>query len=196
MNESKYAKLYCTVPNNTFDGNGTKAFGWWSQQDPHDLGALVRAVSKIECKKILEIGAHHGGTLVFWDHLVGPEGITVGIESSMSPHTFSMFNPEYCSYEPVSDLYKIPKNSHDNETFEVVKSLLDGSVDFLFLDGDHSYEGVKLDYEMYGPLVRAGGIIGVPDAEQNAQVSKFWKELEVPKELTSERETRIGIIKK
>ena len=107
-----------------------------------------------------------------------------------------MLNPEYCDYQPVSELYTVPKSSHDEVTFQVVKTLLDGSIDFLFIDGDHTYEGVKLDYEMYGPLVREGGIIAVPDIEQDSRVGRFWNELEVPKEVTSQRPEKMGIIKK
>ena len=28
----------------------------------------------------------------------------------------------------------------------------------LFIDGDHSYEGVRADFERYGRLVRPGGL--------------------------------------
>jgi predicted O-methyltransferase YrrM len=41
--------------------------------------------------------------------------------------------------------------------------LKDNKVDFLFIDADHSYEGVKKDFEMYSPLVRKGGIIAFHD---------------------------------
>jgi hypothetical protein len=27
-------------------------------------------------------------------------------------------------------------------------------VDFIFIDGDHTYEGVKRDFEMHSPLMR------------------------------------------
>jgi len=41
-----------------------------------------------------------------------------------------------------------------------VKKILAGrQVDFLFIDGDHSYEGVKKDFEMYSSLVRKGGVV-------------------------------------
>ena len=55
-------------------------------------------------------------------------------------------------------------------------------LDFLFIDGDHTYEGVKKDFEMYSPLVRNGGIIAFHDIcphppEKKCEVSKFWNEI-------------------
>lgn len=196
MNESEYAKLYCTIANNSFDGHTNKAFGWWSQQDPHDLGGLVKRVSKIKPKKILEIGANHGGTLIFWDYVVGPEGCVVGIDSGPAARIFSMFDSGYCDYEPVSELHTIPRSSHEDETFQVVKTLLDGSIDFLFMDGDQTSEGLRLDYEMYGSLVREGGMIAISAIATASTIGSFWDGLEVSKDYTSARETRIGVITK
>jgi predicted O-methyltransferase YrrM len=55
-------------------------------------------------------------------------------------------------------------------------------IDFLFIDGDHTYEGVKSDFEMYSPLVRAGGLVAfhdiVPDRfETTGEVHIYWNEL-------------------
>jgi predicted O-methyltransferase YrrM len=63
-------------------------------------------------------------------------------------------------------------------------------LDFLFIDGDHSYEGVKKDFEIYSSLVRKGGIIAfhdiVPDyytrygirtPSYTGGVPKFWNEI-------------------
>ena len=36
-------------------------------------------------------------------------------------------------------------------------------LDVLFIDGDHSYDGVASDFAAYGPLVRQGGLIGFHD---------------------------------
>jgi len=43
----------------------------------------------------------------------------------------------------------------------VIKDLqgLKGSVDMVFIDGDHSYEGVKKDILNYKPLIRKGGLL-------------------------------------
>jgi predicted O-methyltransferase YrrM len=49
------------------------------------------------------------------------------------------------------------------KTLEEVKRILGGEkADFLFIDGDYTYEGVKRDL-MYSPLVREGGIIAFHD---------------------------------
>jgi predicted O-methyltransferase YrrM len=65
---------------------------------------------------------------------------------------------------------------------EVERILGGEKVDFLFVDGDHTYEGVKRDFEMYSPLVRKGGIIAFHDIclhppETRCEVSKFWNEI-------------------
>ena len=56
--------------------------------------------------------------------------------------------------------------------------LPENSIDFLFIDGDHSYEGVKNDFEMYKPLVSKGGIIVLDDIyKKDEGVPKLWNEL-------------------
>jgi len=76
-------------------------------------------------------------------------------------------------------------DSHSTETIDLVKTALDGRlIDFLFIDGDHTYEGVKTDFEMYSPLVREGGIIAfhdiVPGSLENVGgVSKYWSEIKL-----------------
>lgn len=37
-------------------------------------------------------------------------------------------------------------------------------VDLVFIDGDHSYEGVALDWRLYSPKVRVGGLVVLHDA--------------------------------
>ena len=65
----------------------------------------------------------------------------------------------------------------------------DGKTDFLFIDGDHTYQGVKADFEMYAPLVRPGGLVVFHDICKHAEamdchVDRFWQEIK------NERQTR------
>lgn len=55
-------------------------------------------------------------------------------------------------------------------------------IDFLFIDGDHSYSGVKTDFLTYSPLVAKPGLIGFHDiaehpVETGCEVKKFWDEI-------------------
>jgi hypothetical protein len=38
-------------------------------------------------------------------------------------------------------------------------------VDFVFIDGDHSWEGIDGDWKGWSPLVKEGGIIGLHDSQ-------------------------------
>ena len=42
----------------------------------------------------------------------------------------------------------------------------DIKIDYLHIDGDHSYEGVKNDFELYSEIVSENGIITIHDTDQ------------------------------
>lgn len=48
---------------------------------------------------------------------------------------------------------------------EAAKDIPDGTLDFVFIDADHSYEGCKADIEAWRPKVKAGGFISGHDYE-------------------------------
>jgi predicted O-methyltransferase YrrM len=64
----------------------------------------------------------------------------------------------------------------------------DKKIDFCFIDGDHTYEGVRKDFEMYSRLVRNGGIVAFHDIfgpnSSVCQVQRFWKEFKMSERYT------------
>jgi len=54
---------------------------------------------------------------------------------------------------------------------------------YVYIDGDHSYGGVKLDFGMFWPQVKKGGFLAIhdiksPDSDGNVYgTRKFWKEI-------------------
>lgn len=66
--------------------------------------------------------------------------------------------------EPLQDIISHKRMS----SLDAVKYFEDKSIDILFIDGDHSYNGVKTDIENYLPKIKPGGIIAGHD------YNKYW----------------------
>jgi hypothetical protein len=72
-------------------------------------------------------------------------------------------------------------DSHDSATIEATRRL--GPFDAVLIDGDHSYAGVKRDWENYGPMARR--IVAFHDiAEEHVtrsgfrvEVPRLWREI-------------------
>lgn len=78
----------------------------------------------------------------------------------------------------------IQGGSHSVGTRIAFEQALGGrSIDFLFIDGDHTYSGIKRDFQDYSPYVRHGGVIAFHDIVFNPanssdfEVWRFWREL-------------------
>lgn len=50
------------------------------------------------------------------------------------------------------------------KTEDACASFKDESIGFLHIDADHSYDGVKADYELYAPKMKRKGIISLHDS--------------------------------
>lgn len=77
--------------------------------------------------------------------------------------------------EPVKQYINLIKSSSD-KSFKLFE---DNSIDFLFIDGDHNYDGIKKDLELWYPKVKIGGIIGGHDYTEpcgvRQAVDEFFK---------------------
>lgn len=56
----------------------------------------------------------------------------------------------------------------------------EGEIDFLFIDGDHSYEGCKTDFEAWIPKVRDGGTVAFHDVLWAEGVQRVIREMFLP----------------
>lgn len=52
---------------------------------------------------------------------------------------------------------------HFKSSVEASKDFKDGSLDFVYIDADHSYEAVKQDIDVWLPKVKVGGVLGGHD---------------------------------
>ena len=121
-----------------------------ASQDKFELWQLLEIMDRKPMARILEIGVHRGGMVQTFRQLY-PHAIIVGVDTDYTHLEFT-------------DFIAIGGDSHDPEIREEVASRFGRhQVDMLFIDGDHGYDGAKKDFEMYGSLVKPGGIIAFHD---------------------------------
>lgn len=151
-----------------------------TSQKQYELDGLVKVYQDLKPEYVLEIGTQDGGTLYQWvKHAqVGAKIVNVDILQGQ-PETL----PDvWQAWREDIELVTIVEYSH--RALEQVKNELP-YIDFLFIDGDHSYEGAKLDFLMYGPMVRDGGVIAFHDLmtptsgkQDHIQVGRLWREIQ------------------
>lgn len=136
------------------------------------LPTIKDLLLKNKCKNYCEIGVLHGGSMSLILNTEEPcncYGIdifsyygkqkdpTSNVVVTME-NTYNNINKFNQNQEFKVEL--INGNSHDIETLNQLISKLNGEkIDLLFIDGDHTYDGVINDIEKYIPLVSSGGII-------------------------------------
>lgn len=156
-------------------------------QKVSELEPLIALVRERQPRTVVEIGTHKGGTLYAWCQAAHPEALIVSIDlpeglfgGGYSPEEARAFQ-EFA--RPGQQLHTLRRDSHARRTVWRLRRLLKGrAIDFLMIDGDHTYKGVKRDWEIYEPLVRPGGLIAFHDILEHPEqplckVDELWAEL-------------------
>jgi predicted O-methyltransferase YrrM len=157
-----------------------------------ELIGLLNWMSQRPPRAVLEIGTARGGTLFCWCALAAPAATVISLDLPQGIHGGGYPPWKTFLYKRFAGskqkLHLLSGDSHEQIMLVTVKKMLPpGGLDFLFIDGDHTLDGVRRDYEMYSPLVKSGGAIVFHDicthgAEFNCHVDKFWNELKQGRE--------------
>jgi len=152
-------------------------------QKPLELFEFIRLVKTRELNAVMEIGTWDGGTLLAWSQLAAPRARLVSLDLNPRGNDDQLIQRFQAFIQPTQTLKCVRMNSHSDEALNAVTEALDGhKLDFLFIDGDHTYDGVRQDFEMYRSFVRPGGMIAFHDIVFNPHhpgygVERFWGEL-------------------
>ncbi len=139
-----------------------------ASQDGWEVWQMLEQVAEIKPKVIVEIGVDGGGFLHTLQEAFKPD-LLLGIEIRRRSEL---------------DKYKIIyADSTQEETVALLeRELGDTPIDFLFIDGDHHYDTVKTEFNLYKHLVRNGGIIGFHDTNnrgiEGVEVDLFMVEMD------------------
>ena len=128
-----------------------------AQQKPWELERLGDLILERGLKNALEVGTYAGGTAWFLREL----GLAV------------------------TAIDRRPQRRVEGVRYVVGDSAevrLHGSWDLILIDADHSYEGVKADWERFWPMVNPGGVLAFHDIaehppEVGCEVLRLWGEI-------------------
>lgn len=163
-----------------------------SIQKTSELQGLIDLVSSRPLDTVLEIGSYKGASLWMWCQLASPDALIISVDLPGGDFGGG-YTPEeervIQSYaQPGQTLELIRGDSHHMAIKNaVLRTLIQNdfriSLDLLFIDGDHTLEGVTKDWEMYSPLVQDGGLVVFHDIVDHSetfptcQVKPLWDEL-------------------
>jgi hypothetical protein len=146
--------------------SGHKAFAYW-------------LVHYLQPKTTVELGVDYGYSLFCLSEL------KIG-----KVYGFDLFDASQ-GYSSGSDTYDVVmkfKQEHNYDNVEIIKGDYTESVktwtkpiQILHIDGDHSYEGCKRDFDSWSPLVEDDGIILMHDVKSqhwSGSVGKVFDEVE------------------
>ncbi|MEO8662678.1 MAG: class I SAM-dependent methyltransferase [Bryobacteraceae bacterium] len=158
-----------------------------AQQIRTEIMELASLVAAARPETIVEIGTSRGGTLFMLCRLAPASATIVSVDMPGAGFGEAYTNDHVQLFKLFpragQTLHILSADSHSVETVAKVREALGGRpIDLLFIDGDHSYEGVRKDFEMYAPLVRPEGLIAFHDIADSTKfpdcvVKRYWDDI-------------------
>jgi len=131
-----------------------------TQTSPRERDALKKYASG--AITAVEIGVFEGVNTVIISQALDKNGKTYGIDP------FFRGKMGICYHKLVAQRH-LKRNGVSRKTQLIEKFSFDaaddipGLADFIFIDGDHSYEGIRKDWQIFPDKLRRGGIMALHD---------------------------------
>ena len=154
-----------------------------TSQRKYELDELIKVYKANRPKYVVEIGTQDGGTLYQWIKHAIPGAVVVNIDILENQQDPRAVVERWHSWRREDiELYSYIGKSQEEGAIEFVKKHMP-EINFLFIDGDHRYKGVKEDFLNYGPMVN--GVIAFHDLmtpksglQDHITVGKLWREIQ------------------
>ena len=147
---------------------------------PQNSDELAWMLERIRGKRsLLEVGSSFGGTLKRMASVLlkGAKIVSVDLACDTTPpflNPLASLKDTCCKIGLMGGSVELlVGNSHDPEVVAAASKY--APFDFGFIDGDHSYEGIKQDWENYGPMCKTVGFHDIAGPLDGCK--RFWDEL-------------------
>lgn len=140
-------------------------------QYPIQLAKFATYITSLNIDSYLEIGCRYGGTFIFNSEIFLQKNKKIKLCACDIIPISNILS----EYSKIQNFTYIQHSSSSNE----FKDILDNNTpDFVFIDGDHSYDGVKSDFKLFENLYQTK-YIAFHDISSDVcpGVKKMWSEL-------------------
>jgi predicted O-methyltransferase YrrM len=113
-------------------------------------------------KRLAEIGVFEGLTTALLARAMAPDGVLNAIDPFFSGRLGICWGAWIARREVEKTCKKSRVRFIEEFSYDALPAV-EGPLDFLFVDGDHSLEGIQRDWADWSPKIAAGGIIALHD---------------------------------
>lgn len=144
--------------------------GWLTNAEEETLVKYAKLVKP--GGTIVNIGCEYGRSLIALAK-AAPQCLVKGIELSPKPEL-----SQNIAEAQVQNAVVHQRDSQKIETHDVIQH---AEIDYVFIDGDHFYEGVTRDIAVWSPAVKVGGYVLFHDVAQETNKLPHYLHFEVAK---------------
>ena len=154
-----------------------------------ELTIKLSQLLEFEDNKMIEIGSYMGEST----HIFGSCGLFTEINCIEPFSGTENFNEENNhTWEEVWEEYDINTRQfkdivklHEDYSYDekVLSKFNDDEYDFIYVDGNHSFESTRQDFELYIPKIKSNGVLGGHDYQQGFGVDDALEEICDPSNL-------------
>ena len=131
-----------------------------------DLISYINTISSTKTMTMIEIGSYAGESTQIFSRYFDK---VISIDPYINDYDPNDITCNYAELTTVYDTFKQVLDQHENimhirkTSDEAILDLLDIHVDFVYIDGLHTYEQVKTDIDNYLPIIVKSGFIAGHD---------------------------------
>jgi predicted O-methyltransferase YrrM len=118
----------------------------------------------------VEIGVWHGVNTRSFRAAMHPEGMLYAVDPFPVGRFGISWQKKIAHQEAnaIKNAQIVWLEEYSNTAVDSFKKLGSRQIDFMFIDGDHSYEGVRTDWELWSCLVASNGVVALHDSRSYA----------------------------
>ena len=191
----KWNEVYSSLLGDEWDQVARDAIDRFALQKPDELAPFLRFLAARGAPEVVvEIGTAQGGMLFALAQVAADDALLVSIdlpggdrdETSEDDKYGARDTDKMASYVKKGQTVEfLQADSHSPATRGCLERILESrgaEIDVLFIDGDHAYDGVKRDFEIYSPMVGPQGVVAFHDIVTHAnhrgsEVDRLWSEI-------------------